>query len=230
MVPGLWLNEGGQSAAGAAIDHLVEFHPHASEAQAEAARDDLSLPAWLAGRAAQRPDKSNNAGLLAGGIHVVPEFLGNRAPHADPHTRAVFAGLGMEQDLDSLIALYVAGLCGIGSGLRQIIAAQAAAGAPVDRIVVSGGAGRSDMIRQLLADTTGLEIAAPATEEPVLLGAAILGSVAASIHPDIHRAMDRMSAFATRYKPQPGQVREFHGSRFAIFEQLQSVARLAASR
>ena len=27
MVPGLWLNEGGQSATGAAIDHLVRSHP-----------------------------------------------------------------------------------------------------------------------------------------------------------------------------------------------------------
>src|SRR5205814_6553123 len=27
MVPGFWLNEGGQSAAGAAIDHLVRCHP-----------------------------------------------------------------------------------------------------------------------------------------------------------------------------------------------------------
>jgi ribulose kinase len=27
MVPGLWLSEGGQSAAGAAIDQLLSFHP-----------------------------------------------------------------------------------------------------------------------------------------------------------------------------------------------------------
>ncbi|WP_441937559.1 FGGY-family carbohydrate kinase [Neorhizobium galegae] len=32
-------------------------------------------------------------------LHVVPEFLGNRAPFADPHARAVIAGLGMERDL-----------------------------------------------------------------------------------------------------------------------------------
>ena len=32
MVPGLWLNEGGQSAAGAAIDHLVRLHPAAEQA------------------------------------------------------------------------------------------------------------------------------------------------------------------------------------------------------
>lgn len=230
MVPGLWLNEGGQSAAGAAIDHLLEFHPHASEAHAEAARDEQSLPAWLAGRAEMRLGHGSDAGVLAGDIHVVPEFLGNRAPHADPHTRAVIAGLGMERDLDSLVALYVAGLCGIGYGLRQIVEAQATAGVPIERIVISGGAGRSDMIRQLLADATGVEIAAPSAEEPVLLGSAILGSVAGGVHSDINQAMKKMSAFATRYTPRTGQVRHLHDARFKIFEQLQSVARQAASR
>jgi FGGY-family pentulose kinase len=230
MVPGLWLNEGGQSAAGAAIDHLLEFHPHASEAHAEAARDEQSLPAWLAGLAEMRLGNSSDAAVLAGDVHVVPEFLGNRAPHADPHTRAVIAGLGMERDLDSLVALYVAGICGIGYGLRQIVETQAAAGARIERIVISGGAGRSDMIRQLLADATGVEIAAPSAEEPVLLGSAILGGVAAGIHPDIHQAMEKMSTFASRYTPHAGEVRQLHESRFKIFEQLQSVARQAASR
>lgn len=228
MVPGLWLNEGGQSAAGAAIDHLLEFHPHASEAHAEAARDEQSLPAWLAQRAKKLLGGSTDAGALAGGVHVVPDFLGNRAPHADPHTRAVIAGLGMERDLDSLVALYVAGLCGIGYGLRQIVEAQAAAGAQIERIVISGGAGRSDMIRQLLADATGVEIAAPATEEPVLLGSAILGSVAGGVHTDIHDAMEQMSSFASHYKPQIGPARALHEARFKIFEQLQSIARQAA--
>lgn len=65
---------------------------------------------------------------LATGLHVVPEFLGNRAPFADPHARAVIAGLGMERDFESLVALYIAGLCGIGYGLRQIIETQAKAG------------------------------------------------------------------------------------------------------
>ncbi|MFT7136952.1 MAG: D-ribulokinase [Sulfitobacter sp.] len=230
MVPGLWLNEGGQSAAGAAIDHLLEFHPHASEAHAEAARDEQSLPAWLAERVEMRLGDSKDAGVLASNIHVVPEFLGNRAPHSDPHTRAVIAGLGMERDLDSLIALYVAGLCGIGYGLRQIVEAQATAGASIQRIVISGGAGRSDMIRQLLADATGVEIAAPSAKEPVLLGSAVLGSVAGGIHPDIHRAMGKMSTFAARYQPQTGEARQLHDARFKIFEQLQSVARQAATR
>src|SRR5438445_13719918 len=34
MVPGFWLNEGGQSAAAAAIDHLIRSHPAYKEAVA----------------------------------------------------------------------------------------------------------------------------------------------------------------------------------------------------
>lgn len=228
MVPDLWLNEGGQSAAGAAIDQLLEFHPHATKAAKIAAHDGLPLPVWLAQSAIVLLANDANAAKLAGKVHVVPEFLGNRAPHADPNTRAVIAGLGMERDLNSLIALYIAGLCGIGYGLRQIVEAQNKAGAPIKRIVISGGAGRSDMIRQLLADATGVEIASPTTEEPVLLGSAILGSVAAGVHKDIHEAMEKMSSFASRYTPQKGAVRELHDARFDIFEQLQSTARQAA--
>ena len=38
MVPGFWLNEGGQSAAGAAIDHLIKSHPAYNEVAAAAQR------------------------------------------------------------------------------------------------------------------------------------------------------------------------------------------------
>jgi len=227
MVPGVWLNEGGQSAAGAAIEQLLAFHPSADAAQVEAAAENMPLPAWLAQRAEQKLGAETDIAHLARGIHVVPEFLGNRAPHADPHTRAVIAGLGMERDLDSLVALYIAGLCGIGYGLRQIIQAQSESGATMQRIVLSGGAGRSDLVRQLLADATGVEVAVPSAEEPVLLGSAILASVAAGIHPDIQNGMERMSTFSRSYTPVDGKQLETHAARFEIFQQLQSVARRA---
>lgn len=229
MVPGVWLNEGGQSAAGAAIDQLLEFHPHSAEARADASRDEQSLPAWLAKRAEQMLAGNNNVAQLAGALHVVPEFLGNRAPYADPHTRAVVAGLGMDRDLDSLVALYIAGLCGIGYGLRQIIRAQSEAGAKVDRVVLSGGAGRSELVRQLLADASGMELAVPAADEPVLLGASMLGSVAAGVHGNIETAMEKMSAFSKVFQPQGESVKALHNARFHVFEQLQSVARQAAN-
>lgn len=110
MVPGMWLNEGGQSAAGAAFDRLHAFHPAAVEAHGMAEQRRVPLPVLIANAAAEKAGTTSEAVRLATGLHVVPEFLGNRAPFADPHARAVIAGLGMERDFHSLVAPYVAGL------------------------------------------------------------------------------------------------------------------------
>ena len=162
---------------------------------------------------------------LADGLHVVPEFLGNRAPFADPDARGVIAGLDLSQSIDSLVRLYVAGICGIGFGLRQIIAAQRKQGVDVDTVVISGGAGQSALVRQLLADAADVRLAAPGSEEPVLLGAAMLGAVAAGCHADVRAAMHAMSRIGTLYPPSAGPLRDWHARRFAAFEALQSVAR-----
>ena len=224
MMPDAWLLEGGQSAAGAAIDRLLAMHPAAAAVRAEAEAAGLSSPAWLARAAVERSASLSEAVRLAGRVHVVPEFLGNRAPFADPHARAVVAGLGLEGDVESLVALYVAGLCGIGYGLRQIVEAQAEHGAPVERVVISGGAGRLDLVRQLLADATGLPVVATAAEEPVLLGAAILGAVAGGTHPDLPSAMAAMSSPQATFKPATGESAALHDTRYAAFRQLQHTA------
>jgi D-ribulokinase len=225
MVPHAWLNEGGQSVAGAAIEQLLLLHPGSPEARRRAADAGQSLPEMLAGLAAQGEGGLSNAALLAEGLHVVPDFLGNRAPLADPHARAVIAGLGMSTDERSLVALYIAGLCGIAYGLRQIIEAQTTAGAPIEQVVISGGAGRLDLVRQLLADGTGKPVVATRAEEPVLLGAAILGSVAAGLFDDVQSAMKSMSHVRNIYHPVQGALAALHETRFRAFIKLQSLAR-----
>ena len=225
MVPNTWLNEGGQSVAGAAIERLLSMHPLAPDTQARALAQGQSMATMLAMLAAQQPSSLSDVVHLAEGLHVVPEFLGNRAPLADPHARAVIAGLGMDNnDIESLIALYIAGVCGIAYGLRQIIEAQTAAGAPIERIMISGGAGRLDLVRQLLADATGKPVMAIEAEEPVLLGAAMLGSVAAGVFGDVAAAMVRMSKIGRTYEPCGGTLKSLHDRRFNAFERLQTVA------
>ena len=244
MLPKAWLNEGGQSVAGAAIERLLALHPAAADARRAADEAGEQLPPWLAGLAIQRlasssaspssnPPTSSAASSttlsdtvrLAAGLHVLPEFLGNRAPLADPHARAAIFGLGMDSDLDSLVALYIAGLCGIGYGLRQIIEVQAEAGAPIDQVVISGGAGRLDLVRQLLADTTGKPVIATQAEEPVLLGSAMLGAVAAGCFADVPSAMQRMSRIGRRYAPAVGRIAALHDARYLAFKRLQAVGR-----
>jgi D-ribulokinase len=223
MVPGLWLNEGGQSAAGAAIDHLVTLHPAAARAAGIARDQGMSLSFWLAAEA-ERRGGAEAAPELIGSLHVVPEFLGNRAPFADPDARGLIAGLGMDTGPESLVGLYLAGICGLGYSARQIVRALHGRNIPIDTIVVSGGAGQSALIRQILADTTGMVVAASTSPEPVLLGSAILGAVAAGRFPDIPTAMSAMSELGDIYRPQEA-TSEWHNRRFGSYELLQQAGR-----
>jgi D-ribulokinase len=225
MVPGLWLTEGGQSAAGAAIDHLITMHPASPEAQAKAEAAGMSLIEWLDARATALSSDLGRIVELAKSIHVVPEFLGNRSPYADPEARAVIAGIGLENDIDDLVSLYIAGLCGIGYGLKQLLEKLSQSGIKLDMIVASGGAAQSNLVRQLLADTTDLPVAIPNTGEPVLLGASMLAAVAAGHYQTLSDAMSGMSSFSNVLRPRGGAIGELHKRRYKAFELLQSADR-----
>jgi D-ribulokinase len=210
MVPGFWLNEGGQSAAGAAIDHLIKSHPAHPEASALARSEGTDIIEYLERRILARAGGAGAAARIARDIHVLPEFLGNRSPYADPLSRAVVAGLDLDTDIGALERLFVAGLCGLAYGLADVIDAFASHGVKSNVIVMGGGASRSPLVRQIMADTTGLTVALPQTQEPVLLGAAMLGAVAAGAYPSIGETMASMSALGRLSEPTAPDMREFH--------------------
>jgi len=218
MVPGFWLNEGGQSAAGAAIDHLIKSHPVYNEAVAAAHAGGMEVLEFLERRIVSRVQNPGEAALFARDIHVLPEFLGNRSPFADPDSRAIVAGMDLDADIGSMERLFVAGLCGLAYGLADVVEAFRSHGVDSDLMVISGGAGRSSLVRQIMADTTALTVAVPQTQEPVLLGAAMLGAVAGNVYESIGEAMGSMSAIGClSEKTAPGMAdfhrikREVHG-------------------
>jgi D-ribulokinase len=213
MVPGLWLNEGGQSAAGAAIDHLVGSHPAYKEAVEAARGAGLEVLDYLEQRIVSRFARPGEAALLARDIHVFPEFLGNRSPYADPDSRAIVAGLDLDTDIASMERLFVAGLCGLAYGLADVVEAFRAHGVKSETMVISGGAARSALVRQIMTDTTGLAVALPETRHPVLLGAAMLGAVAGKAYGSIGEAMTSMSAIGWSSEPTGTDMADFHQSK-----------------
>ena len=225
MIPGYWLIEGGQSAYGAALDHLVAMHPAFPAAEAAAAQAGVGVLDHLERRALGLAGSLDAAARLAGGIHVVPEFLGHRSPQADPAATAVLAGLTLETAPDSLVRLFVAGLCGLCYGTRQIVEANRRKGVCFETIVVSGGAARSPLLRRILSDATGLKVALPVTEEPVLLGAAMLGAVASGAHPGLGEAAAALCRVGDVIGPAGGAMAAFHQARFEAFEVLQRAER-----
>jgi D-ribulokinase len=210
MVPGFWLNEGGQSAAGAAVDHLIRSHPAYNEAVAAAQAAGIEILEFLERRIVSRSNNPGEAALFARDIHILPEFLGNRSPFADPDSRAIVAGMDLDVDIGSMERLFVAGLCGLAYGLADVVDAFRSHGVDSDLMVISGGAGRSALVRQIMADTTGLTVAVPETQEPVLLGAAMLGAVAGGCYGSIGEAMASMSAIGCLSEPTAPGMADFH--------------------
>jgi FGGY-family pentulose kinase len=225
MVPGFWLNEGGQSAAGAAIDHLLRSHPAFPEANAAARGEGLDVIEYLERRIMAGVTHAGVAALLARDLHILPEFLGNRSPYADPASRAVIAGLDLDSDIGALERLFVAGLCGLAYGLADVIDAFAANNVRSRVVVMAGGASRSPLVRQIMADTTGLTVALPRTREPVLLGAAMLGAVASGDFRSIGETMAAMSALGDLSAPTDPELAAFHLRKREVHRMLRTLDR-----
>lgn len=219
MMPDLWLNEGGQSAFGAATDYLVGLHPYKAEAQKEADAAGLSLLDYLEKLAIESFHQLSEVALLAKGIHVVPEFLGNRAPDADPDATGIIAGIKLDSSRENLVRLFVAGLCGLAYGTADILDALKEKDIPIKTIIVSGGAARSPLMRRILADATGLEVALPSSAEPVLLGSSIVGASAFE-KSDLAQVAASMSAIAETIEPQQMLANAFHAAKREIYKDL----------
>jgi D-ribulokinase len=221
LTPNQWLTEGGQSAFGSAIDRLMRRHPAFSEASQRAG--DIAYEEMERDILTRAGDLSR-AVLLARQLHVLPDFLGNRSPMADPNVRGVLVGLDLRADRDSALELYVAALTGLAHGVAQIIRTLEAGGFDFEMLVISGGPGRSPLVRQIIADATGKRVGAPETSEPVLLGAAMLGAVAAGRR-DMGSAMSSMSRLTDQVTPAGGEIAAFHQRKRRAFDLMQGAER-----
>jgi D-ribulokinase len=67
-----------------------------------------------------------------------------------------------------------------------------------------------------MADTTGLTVALPQTQEPVLLGAAMLGAVAGGAFGSLRDAMASMSAIGRLSERTAAGIADFHRSKRRI--------------
>jgi D-ribulokinase len=224
MLPDKWLLEGGQSAAGAAIDFILRAHPAWGRAGDAAAAEGMALLAWLEKRVASRHPALSSCAYDVARLHSIVDFAGNRSPFADPAARGLVSGQSLSDDFTSLEKTYVAALLGVAYGARHILSALSLAGVPTARIVISGGAAKSALVRQLLADATGLPVARPRSDEPVLLGAAMLGAVAAGKKATVTDARKDMVFLEDSVHPAVGMT-PFHQWKFKAYRTLQDAER-----
>lgn len=222
LLPEMWANEAGQSAAGALIDRIIEGHAAAAEAKALAASNGISLYELLAERLAvlATAEDGDTAGLTFD-RHVQPDFHGNRSPLADPTRKGAIVGLSLDRGLDDLALDYLATLQALAYGTRQIIEEMRCKGVRVELLVVSGGLAQNALFLREHADATQCAIIVPEQREPVLVGSAMLGAVASGHFPDLPAAMQAMSGRGRVLAPRGGKVASFHDRKYRVFQRLQ---------
>jgi FGGY-family pentulose kinase len=220
MVPGLWLSEGGQSATGALIDHVIFSHARAAEVKAEAESSGRTVYAVLNGRLDHLAKTADFPAALTRDIHVLPYFHGNRSPRADPTLRGVVAGLRLSDTADDLALLYLATIQAVAHGTRHIIDAMNARGYAIETVFACGGGTKNPLFLREHADITGCRIVLPQEPEAVLLGSAILGAVAAGEFSSVLAAMSAMNRAADVIVPATGRVADFHAAKHRVFQRM----------
>ena len=200
-LPNLWLSEGGQSATGALLDHIIRWHGAGGE-------PDAAMHARIAARVAELRAMEGEG--LAARLHVLPDFHGNRSPLADPHAVGVVSGLTLDSSFDSLCKLYWRTAVGIALGVRHVLEALNENGYLIDTLHVTGGHTKNPLLMELYADATGCTVIEPLADEAVLLGTGMVAATAAGLFPSLNAACLAMQ--------QGGKTRETNRHSAARFD------------
>jgi FGGY-family pentulose kinase len=222
MIPGLWLTEGGQSATGALIDHVIFSHAAAAGLRLEAKRSGRTIYELLNARldTLAESERAPFPAALTRELHILPDFHGNRSPRADPTLRGVMSGLTLSATADDLARRYLAAIQAVAYGTRHIIEEMNRRGYAIDTVLICGGGTKNPVFLREHADITGCRLVLPAEPEAVLLGSAVLGAVAGGEHATVLGAMQSMNAAGRIIAPTRGAVARFHSAKYRVFHRL----------
>ncbi|NRN27317.1 FGGY-family carbohydrate kinase [Photorhabdus heterorhabditis] len=216
MLPGYWLNEGGQSATGTLVEWTIRQHDSWLELEAEAKVSNRDYYLLLNEAVAQLEQREK---YPTAQLHILSDHYGNRSPRANPNARGMANGLTLETGRDALARHYLATLQSIAYGTRHIIDALAEAGHQINKLAMCGGATKNPLWLREYANATGREIHLPQEQDAVNLGAALLGAVACGSFKDLTQAAKLMVHNGNIIKPAK-ETFLFHQAKYQVYLQM----------
>ena len=183
LIPNYWMAEGGQSATGSLLHHVITTHGASRQAEQEAKDSGMGIFEFLNRRleSIRAQTGAPSIAYLIRHTFMYPDYHGNRSPLADPDMRGVMVGLGMDSDVDALATHYYAALEAIGMQTRHILESLNKAGHKITSIFMSGGQCKNPLLMHLLASCTEVPVIMPEyIDAAVVLGSAFLGVQAAT--------------------------------------------------
>jgi FGGY-family pentulose kinase len=209
LLPGYWMAEGGQSATGELLKHVIETHPAFNEATSVAETYNTNIYDYLNEHLREMAETESAPHIAWLGRHFFfyGDLFGNRSPVADPNMKGSVIGLSSDKSLDGLALYYYATLEFIALQTHQIVSAMNKSGHVISSIFMSGSQCQNSLLMQLMATACDMPVLIPRyVHAAVVHGAAMLGAKAASTDKDgnsepLWDIMDRFSKPGKTVKP-----------------------------
>ncbi|CAI6340592.1 unnamed protein product [Periconia digitata] len=235
LLPDYWMAEGGQSATGELLKHVIETHPAFQEAHSVAETYNTNIYDFLNEHLKDMAEKANAPHVAWLGRHffLYGDLFGNRSPVADPDMKGSVIGLSSDKSLDGLALYYYATMEFIALQTHQIVTAMNESGHVISSIFMSGSQCQNDILMQLIASACDMPVLIPRyVHAAVVHGAAMLGAKAASTDKEgnsepLWNIMDRYSKAGKMVKPVADPaMKKLLEAKFKVFlEQCESQQR-----
>lgn len=201
ILPGYWMAEGGQSATGELLKHVIETHPAFQQAHSIAESYHANIYEYLNEHLKEMAHDQGAPCVSYLGRHFFfyGDLWGNRSPIADPNMTGSIFGLTSDKSVDGLAIYYYATLEFIALQTKQIVETMNKAGHRITSVFMSGSQCQNDILVNLVASACEMPVLIPRyIHAAVCHGAAMLGAKAASADSqgkteDLWDIMDRMS-------------------------------------
>lgn len=159
-------------------------------------------------------EKMKAVPIGAEGVVYHPYIMtGERAPFYHPHAIAQFFGINSKTTKEQLSRAVYEGIafsikdCLHSSGQKK-------------RIIVSGGASKSDFLPQIIADCMGLEVVKLEGSEHTSKGAFIIAAVHAGLYDSFEVAIRKTTTIVASFQPNLESHRRYH-ELFGLYKNLQ---------
>jgi xylulokinase len=146
----------------------------------------------------------------------LPYLQGERVPYWNPGLRGAFIGLNRRHGATDLAYAVLEGVASLNRVVLE--RAETATGRPVAEIRFGGGGAANPVWSQIKADICGRSVVVGASQEPGLLGAAIIAFTGLGRFGSLAQAQAALVTTAARFEPDPSRKAAYEAL-FALYRQ-----------
>ncbi len=148
------------------------------------------------------------ANVGSDGLIYLPWNAGAACPHYNANARGGFLGFTFAHGRPEITRAVMEGVV---YDIRDMWELEIKAGLPPFQVMrLSGGAARSTLWCQIVADILNVTVETTSNEEATALGAAMIAAVGCGIYKNLQEAIDKMVHVTATYKPIPENVEKYN--------------------